>query len=371
MKANQTSMVAFVAPWCGHCQKLAPEYSKAALGLYPLIPVYAVDCDDDKNKRLCAEQDVKGFPTVKLFPRGKTLPPIVYDRPERSGSAFFYFASRRIPKAITKLYQKEEIDPWVTKSANSEIPRALLLRKERKDPMLWSVLGNKYKDQMELAIHHDRKGKTSVFMGMEAGDPKVSKILIYPVGSTQPVLYEGIQKLDSLSKFFDSILDGTADLKVVNQEAAQEEFVPDETDLEIERKQEAQRIALAHGGFSDLIDFEAAIKKGAGANYHDSHGYPGMMGGVPPAKKKTVDADEATEPPVTPTVTETKAAEPPITPTLTETESESTSHDQVVFDASTETPSPSSVVGECSASGVSEAAGECKPPTSEHPKDEL
>lgn len=60
-------MVAFVAPWCGHCQKMAPEYSKAALGLHPLVPLYAVDCDAAKNKRLCADQGVKGFPTVKVF----------------------------------------------------------------------------------------------------------------------------------------------------------------------------------------------------------------------------------------------------------------------------------------------------------------
>lgn len=49
-----------------HCQKLAPEYSKAALGLYPLIATYAVDCDKEKNKRLCAEQGVQGFPTLKV-----------------------------------------------------------------------------------------------------------------------------------------------------------------------------------------------------------------------------------------------------------------------------------------------------------------
>ena len=61
-----TSVVAFVAPWCGHCQKMAPEYSKAALGLYPLVPLYAVDCDAPKNKKLCADQGVKGFPTVKV-----------------------------------------------------------------------------------------------------------------------------------------------------------------------------------------------------------------------------------------------------------------------------------------------------------------
>lgn len=39
-----------------HCQKLAPELIRAADGLHPLVPVYAVDCDDAKNKALCAEQ---------------------------------------------------------------------------------------------------------------------------------------------------------------------------------------------------------------------------------------------------------------------------------------------------------------------------
>ena len=50
---------------------MVPEYSKAALGLYPLIPAYAVDCDAQKNKQLCAEQGVKGFPTVKVRSRDK------------------------------------------------------------------------------------------------------------------------------------------------------------------------------------------------------------------------------------------------------------------------------------------------------------
>jgi protein disulfide-isomerase A6 len=33
---------------------MVPEYSKASLGLHPLIPLYAVDCDE--NRSLCAEQ---------------------------------------------------------------------------------------------------------------------------------------------------------------------------------------------------------------------------------------------------------------------------------------------------------------------------
>jgi hypothetical protein len=39
-----------------HCKSMTPEYSKAAKSLSPLVPFYAVDCDDAKNKPLCSAQ---------------------------------------------------------------------------------------------------------------------------------------------------------------------------------------------------------------------------------------------------------------------------------------------------------------------------
>lgn len=69
--------------------------------------------------------------------------------------------------------------------------RALLLTKDKKIPLLWKVLGNKYKGQLELGTHRDRKGKSSVALGLEAGEKKAAKVLIYPAGSTKYVRYEG------------------------------------------------------------------------------------------------------------------------------------------------------------------------------------
>ena len=43
---------------------MVPEMSKAAIGLHPLIGTYAVDCDDDVNKQLCAQQ-VCPFPSLQ------------------------------------------------------------------------------------------------------------------------------------------------------------------------------------------------------------------------------------------------------------------------------------------------------------------
>lgn len=172
--------------------------------------------------------------------------------------------------------------------------------------------------------------------------------------------------MDSLSKFFDSVIDGTANLTVINEEAKAEEFVPDEKELEIERQQEAQRIALAHGGFVDLVDFEAAIKNGAGADYHDVHGYPGMMG-APPVKNVQTDAADANQ-----VVMEAKKASPNThcsapgggpttegpggcTPPETEVKAEAP---KVVEE---EAPA---AVGDCAPpGGLSVKAGGCKPPS--------
>ncbi|KAF7356933.1 Protein disulfide isomerase [Mycena venus] len=329
MKANETSMVAFVAPWCGgmimsfskslvdlhirfqHCQRLAPEYSKAALGLHPLLPFYAVDCDDDKNKRLCSEQGVQGFPTIKVFPKGKELLPITYDGGERTASALYYFATRRIPASFTKLYKTEDIIPWVEKTIDQK--RTLLLTKDKKVPLLWKVLANKYQGLgLEFGTHRDRKGKSSVALGFEAGEKKDSKVLVYSPGSTKPFRYEGINKLDSLSKFFDSVLDGTADLTVANEEAKSEDYEPTEEELEIQRKQEAQRLSLLHGGFESLIDFEQAVMDGTAQNYHDTNGF----GSPPPLKKKTTEG-ESDKPPADETINATPTPEPEASATPT------------------------------------------------------
>ncbi|KAI0630893.1 hypothetical protein C8Q77DRAFT_1219695 [Trametes polyzona] len=268
MKQNATAVVAFVAPWCGHCQKMAPEYSQGALGVYPMIPFYAVDCDKQSNKRLCAEQGVQGFPTLKLYPRGKQMKPIDFDYPQRSASAFYYWASRNIPHGVKKIYHLEDLPAWVNE--NIDKPRALLLNQGKGIPLLWQTLGNKYKDHITFGIHRDRYGKSSIEMGLEQGPAKSSKVLYYPPGSTDYVRYFGVNKHDPLSKFFDSIIDGTIDIEALKKQTppkqGEEEEAVDEREKEIERQQEEQRMKLAHGGYNDLIDFEEALK--AGINPH-------------------------------------------------------------------------------------------------------
>ncbi|KAG5634978.1 hypothetical protein H0H81_000156 [Sphagnurus paluster] len=206
-----------------HCKNLAPEYHKVAKSFHPLLPVYAVDCDANENKRLCGEEGVKGFPTVKLYPRGSQRGSMIYEG-ERTAGALFKWASLRIPKTVTKLSKVDEITPWVKKATDvgaieqtTQKHRALLLTKDTKIPLLWKVLGNKYNGQLELSTHGDREGASSVALGMEAGGEKESKVLVYPAGGTGFIRYDGKTKLDALSKYFDSILHGTADVSALQE----------------------------------------------------------------------------------------------------------------------------------------------------------
>jgi len=64
------AFVEFYAPWCGHCKKLAPDYEVVADSFVGVDGVVVAKVDADEHKTLAGRYDVKGFPTLKWFPKG-------------------------------------------------------------------------------------------------------------------------------------------------------------------------------------------------------------------------------------------------------------------------------------------------------------
>ncbi|KAI4458811.1 protein disulfide-isomerase c17h9.14c-related [Holotrichia oblita] len=67
LKKKKHVLVMFYTPWCGHCKKAKPEFSKAAEHFRddPKVEFAAVDCT--VHQSLCNSNDVKGYPTIKYF----------------------------------------------------------------------------------------------------------------------------------------------------------------------------------------------------------------------------------------------------------------------------------------------------------------
>ncbi|EDW31033.1 GL15145 [Drosophila persimilis] len=65
--------VKFFAPWCGHCKRLHPLWEQLAEIMNvedPKVIIAKVDCT--KHQALCAEHQVTGYPTLRLFKLGDT-----------------------------------------------------------------------------------------------------------------------------------------------------------------------------------------------------------------------------------------------------------------------------------------------------------
>lgn len=116
---NENILVKFYAPWCGHCQTLAPEYEEAALALKKEnIPLAKLDCTD--NMEICTENGIQGYPTVKLYRSGV---PVDYDD-LRSSSAIISWMKKMTGPAAIEVSHSSDLQELL--SSSNSVDRAMI-----------------------------------------------------------------------------------------------------------------------------------------------------------------------------------------------------------------------------------------------------
>jgi len=90
-------VVEFYAPWCGHCRSLEPRYKLTAEYLELKFPgEFAFGKIDGTKNEVGDDNQIQGFPTVWLFPKGKKGPPFPIDLSKESSDIHLFVKSLRL-----------------------------------------------------------------------------------------------------------------------------------------------------------------------------------------------------------------------------------------------------------------------------------
>lgn len=87
----------YLAPWCGHCKKSAPEFEKAAEILRGVVRIGAVNMDEE---RAAGEPyQIQGYPTIKFFGNNKQKP-LAFESSERTYEKFVEYSIDQMKQEI-------------------------------------------------------------------------------------------------------------------------------------------------------------------------------------------------------------------------------------------------------------------------------
>ncbi|XP_029433097.1 protein disulfide-isomerase A2 [Rhinatrema bivittatum] len=130
LRETKFLLVEFYAPWCSHCQALAPEYAKAAQVLREeSTELRLAKVNGQEERDLLEEFDINGYPTLKFFRDGNRTNPMAYTGRSDAGGIVKWMHRQTGPSAIVL---EEEVG--AEKLINSQELVAIGFFKDLTDP---------------------------------------------------------------------------------------------------------------------------------------------------------------------------------------------------------------------------------------------
>lgn len=211
---NDTSIVEFYAPWCGHCRNLQPEYVKAAKHLQDIAVVGAVNCDEAKNKPLCSKYRVEGFPTLIVFrPPKVDLDKTTHKKythatevylGARKAKQIVDFVTDRMKNYTKRFATLAKLEDWAQKDTGR--PKAVVLtQKDRLTPFLKS-LAIDFLATVEFAYLPMKKGKEDIYAAFQL-DPSHEKAVLAVYDKGEWVQHEGELTKQGITEFMAEFTD--------------------------------------------------------------------------------------------------------------------------------------------------------------------
>lgn len=208
-------VVEYFAPWCGHCQALAPQYTKAADNLKGLVNVGAVDCDVEGNKRLCSQAGVQGFPSIKIYPALKSKNPYThkweklatdYQGPRTAKPIVDAALAQLSDSNIAKVSDAAAFTEYEAAAGKAALPQVVLFTNKPKTTALYKSLSLRYKGRAAFA-----EVQSTASVAEKFGITNFPTLLVVtPSGDQQ--LYQGNLKPLELISWLDTyVLDKVAE----------------------------------------------------------------------------------------------------------------------------------------------------------------
>ncbi|NXG99608.1 PDIA2 isomerase, partial [Loxia leucoptera] len=113
LSEHQLLLVEFYAPWCGHCQRLAPAFAQAATELRNgSSPARLGKVDATAQTALATEFGITSYPTLKLFRDGNRTHPLEYTG-HMDSQGILRWMQRRAGPSATLLQDTDTIAAFI------------------------------------------------------------------------------------------------------------------------------------------------------------------------------------------------------------------------------------------------------------------